>query len=184
MRMVFIGPPGAGKGTQSQRLQRHLHIPQVSTGEILRQAIEAGTHLGELAQKYIRAGQLLPDTVILDIVAERLGKDDCEAGCVFDGFPRTVAQAEALDIMLRDRGTALDIVLELVVDHEELVTRLSGRGREDDNPDVIRKRLRAYEEQTRPVADYYDRAGLLRSIEGLGSPDDVFDRIKQAIAEI
>lgn len=184
MRMVFLGPPGAGKGTQSARLVRDLSIPQISTGEMLRQAMADNSPLGDVAREYIRKGQLVPDGVILDMIRERLVKDDCEAGCIFDGFPRTVAQAQALDRLMRERGDRVSLVLELVVNPETLVERLQGRGREDDQIDVIRKRLQAYEDQTRPVADYYDRAGLLRSIDGLGQPDEVYARIRQAIAEI
>lgn len=181
MRLIFLGPPGAGKGTQSERLLRHLRVPHLSTGDMLRAAIAARTSLGILADEYMSAGQLVPDAMILDLVAKRLEEPDCATGALFDGFPRTLVQAQAFDEYLQQRDHPLDVVLELRVPDEVVLERLGGRGRNDDRPVVIAERLRAYWAQTRPLTDYYSRRGLLEAIDGLGSPDDVFDRIERAL---
>jgi adenylate kinase len=181
MRIIFIGPPGAGKGTQAQRLLEHLGIPHLSTGEMLRRAVREKTDGGALAAPLMSAGQLVPDDIILKLVDERLDRGDCDAGALFDGFPRNLRQAEALDEMLERRGRPLDLVLEMNVDDAEVIRRLSGRGRADDRPTVIAERLKGYWRQTRPLLDYYERRGLLRVIEGTGTPDQVFDRIKTAL---
>lgn len=181
MRLVFIGPPGAGKGTQSERLLRHFHIPHLSTGNMLREAVKAQSRVGRLAKDFMDAGGLVPDPIILEIVGQRLDQPDCEAGCLLDGFPRTLGQARALDDSLRERRSPLDAVIELRVDEDQLVQRLAGRGREDDRPDVIRARLHAYHVQTAPVVAYYQEQGLWRPIEGVGTPDEVFHRILQAL---
>ncbi|MBX7165264.1 MAG: adenylate kinase [Pirellulales bacterium] len=183
MQIVFLGPPGAGKGTQSARLIKYLSIPHLSTGEMLRKAISEGQEIGEYVRGFLEHGQLVPDPVILQLVGERLEQPDCSAGCLFDGFPRTLKQAQALDEFLQERGTPLHVVLELKVDPEALVARLLGRGRPDDQPEIVLKRFRSYEEQTRPVADYYERLGLLRSIDAMGTPDEVFARIQKAVDE-
>jgi adenylate kinase len=177
MRIVFIGPPGAGKGTQAGRLVAKYPIAHLSTGDMLRAARDAGTQLGREAEKYMSAGQLVPDEVIVRIIRERLAEPDCRQGYLLDGFPRTMAQAEALDEMLARQNTPLDVVLELSVPEDELFNRLAGRGRADDNPDVIRQRLAAYRGQTRPLLDYYRSQGLLRTIDGLGTVDEIFERI-------
>ena len=182
MRIVFLGPPGAGKGTQAERLREHLGIAHLSTGEVLREADEAGTPLGREAGDYMRAGQLVPDEVVIGVVADRLDHKDCTRGCLFDGFPRTVPQAKALDDMLATRNTPLDLVLALDVSPERLVDRLLARGRMDDNRQTIEERFRQYDRLTEPLLDYYRQRGVLQMIDGEGTPDEVFGRIQQALA--
>jgi adenylate kinase len=181
MWLVFIGPPGAGKGTQAEWLVDHFSIAHLSTGDILRQAITDQTNVGLAAKKYMEAGELVPDEVVVKIIDQRLDDEDCSRGALFDGFPRTIAQAEALDAMLTSRGTPLNLALELSVDHDELQRRLLARGRKDDQPDVIHQRLVVYRDQTAPLLEYYQRTGILRTIDGLGSIDDVTERIKSVV---
>lgn len=184
MRIVFLGQPGSGKGTQSERLVRYLNIPHLSTGDMLRQAQTDGTPVGELAAKYLTSGRLVPDNVILDVVKERLEHDDCRRGCLFDGFPRTVPQAKALDAYLQSHDCPLQVVLQLHVPEDLLVQRLLGRGRDDDTSEAIHERFRQYEALTKPLVDYYGRQGLLKRIDGTGTPKEVFDRIKEALASV
>ena len=183
MRIVFIGPPGAGKGTQAERLIETYTMAHLSTGDMLRAARDAKTEVGLKADKYMSAGELVPDEIIVAIIAERLAQPDCGRGYLLDGFPRTIAQAEALDAMLAEKDTPLDVVLELQVPEEELFERLAGRGRADDTPDVIRQRLVAYRKQTEPLLEYYSGQKLLRSIDGLGSIDEIFQRAKAVLDE-
>lgn len=178
MRIVFIGPPGAGKGTQAERIVRRYKLAHLSTGDMLRAARDAKTEVGRKAEAYMSAGQLVPDEIILAIIGQRLGEADCREGYLLDGFPRTMAQAEALDKLLQKSQTPLSAVLELQVPEEELFRRLAGRGRADDKPEVIRERLVAYRRQTQPLTEYYGKSGLLETIEGLGTVDRIFDRIK------
>ena len=181
MRIVFIGGPGAGKGTQAERLVQTYKLAHLSTGDMLRAARAAKTELGLLAEGYMLKGALVPDEVIIGLIAEKLICPECQTGYLLDGFPRTIGQAEALDNMLAVKGTPLDAVLELRVPEEELFKRLAGRGRADDNPDTIRQRLVAYRNQTAPLLDYYGKRGLLRSIDGVGTVDEVFRRAQAAL---
>ncbi len=181
MRIVFLGPPGAGKGTQAQRLKDYLHICHLSTGEMLRDAEEAGTDLGSEAGRYMNAGKLAPDNVVVGIVGERLSDKDCALGCLFDGFPRTVPQAEALDRMLAARNIPLDLVLALDVSEAKLVDRLLARGRPDDTHSTISERFRQYSRLTEPLLDYYRNRGILRQIDAQGTPDEVFAKIRSAV---
>jgi adenylate kinase len=181
MFVVFIGPPGAGKGTQAQRLVELLGVPHVSTGDMLRQAISQGTELGKQAQGYMQAGKLVPDELVLQIVNECLDDSRMQKGCLFDGFPRNVEQAEALNQLLAQRGTPLNMVLELQVDTQELVRRMLARKRPDDTSETISERLIVYKNQTAPVLQYYAQRSLLTAVDGSGTPDDVFARIKASV---
>lgn len=181
MRLIFIGPPGAGKGTQSQRLLEYLGIPHLSTGDMLRQAVREQTEAGLMAAPYMDAGQLVPDDIILKLMDERLSRGDCDKGALFDGFPRTLAQADALDKMLEKTGLPLDVVLQLKVDDAEVNRRLAGRGRKDDQPAVLAERLKGYWKTTDPLLDYYRKRGVLHVIDGQGTTDQVFDRIRAAL---
>lgn len=184
MRIVFIGPPGAGKGTQAAKMIETYKVAHLSTGDMLRAARDAKTEVGVKADKYMSVGELVPDQIIIDIIAERLASPDCQKGYLLDGFPRTIAQAEALDAMLEKKGTPLSVVLELRVPEEELFVRLSGRGRADDTPEVIRQRLVAYRNQTEPLLAYYTRKKLLKTIDGLGTVEEIFGRAKTVLDRV
>ncbi len=181
MMIVFIGPPGSGKGPQCKLLVEHLQIPHLSTGELLRAAKKQDSPVGRMAAEYMDKGKLVPDAVVLGLVGEELNRPAYSRGCLFDGFPRTVAQAESFDAALKERGTPLDIVIELHADEEELTKRMLERarkeGRTDDNPDTIRERMSTYRSKTEPVLDYYRASGRLLTVDALGSPDEVFQRI-------
>jgi adenylate kinase len=181
MRIVFIGPPGSGKGTQAQRLKDYLDVAHLSTGEMLRDPRYASTRAGLEAREAMEAGRLVPDDVVIDIVRERLKEADCDKGCLFDGFPRTLSQAEALDQLLSESGRPLKLVLELQVDEKLLVDRLLQRGRTDDKAETIEERFRQYQRLTQPLLDYYRRRGILRSVDGNGSTEEVFSQIVQAV---
>jgi adenylate kinase len=187
MLIVFIGPPGAGKGTQSKRLLAHLAIGHLSTGDLLREAKAAGTPLGQQAAQYMDQGRLVPDSLVVDLVDEKLQQPQFERGCLFDGFPRTVAQARSLDETLAKRGTPLDLALELRADKDELVSRMLKRAgeerRADDNPQTFAHRFEVYRQQTQPLIDFYRFKGILSVIDGMGTQDQVFERIKAAIAK-
>ena len=184
MRIIFIGPPGAGKGTQAESMVERYKLAHLSTGDMLRAARDAKTDVGQEADEYMSSGRLVPDDIIVAIIAERLNESDCQEGYLLDGFPRTIAQAESLDMMLGEKKTPLDVVLELQVPEDELFRRLAGRGRADDQPEVIRQRLVAYGDQTKPLLDYYSKDGLLKSIDGLGTVEEIFERVKAVLDPI
>ncbi len=193
MRLILLGPPGAGKGTQAQRLIEKHKIVQLSTGDMLRAAVAAGTPVGQRAKSIMDAGQLVPDEVVVAIIADRIGQPDARNGFVLDGFPRTVPQAEALDRLLAERGLKLDAVIELKVDEGILVKRIetrvaemTARGeplRKDDNPEVLKGRLAAYREQTAPLTGYYDARGMLRAVDGMAAIDDVTAAIGRLLSQ-
>lgn len=184
MRLTFIGPPGAGKGTQCARLARELGVPHLSSGEMLRQAVRQNTNVGRLSEDYLRQGLLVPDPLILEIIGKRVEEEDCRGGYLLDGFPRTEGQAVALDEFLRERQEPLDAALELVVPQAELLRRLAARGRDDDQQEVIRQRLVAYDEQTSPLVQYYRERGVLRTIDGVGDLDAVYERILRSVRRV
>ena len=193
MRLILLGPPGAGKGTQAQRLVEKHKIVQLSTGDMLRAAVAAGTPVGLRAKSIMEAGQLVPDEVVVAIIADRIGQPDARRGFVLDGFPRTVPQAEALDELLAERGLKLDAVIDLKVDEGILVKRIetrvaemTARGeplRKDDNPEVLKGRLAAYRAQTAPLAGYYDAKGMLRAVDGMAPIDDVTSAIDALLSQ-
>ena len=185
-RLLFLGPPGVGKGTQAQRLVRDLGVPQISTGDMLRTAVAAGTEIGKKARSYMDRGELVPDEVVIGVAEARLSDADVAAGFILDGFPRTVAQAEALDRILAKIGRELECCVVLEVAEEALVKRLLNRatleGRSDDNEETIRNRMRVYRRQTEPLVAYYRRRGIVRELDGLGSMDEVAERIRRVLA--
>lgn len=215
MRIVFLGAPGSGKGTQAQRLMAEHHIPQVSTGDLLREAVAAGTELGRRAKAAMNAGELVSDDIVLGIIRERLQKDDAAAGFVLDGYPRNLAQATALEGVLAGIGRPLDAAVLIDVDFDILMKRLTGRRtcsvtgkllnihfspkadldaclkaggeliqRADDNEETIGNRLKVYRAQTEPLVEHYRAAGLLRTVSGQGSVDEVYQRVQQAVRQV
>lgn len=191
MRLVLLGPPGAGKGTQALRLVSRYGILQLSTGDMLRAAVKAGTPIGRQVQEIMGRGGLCPDNVVIDIVGQRIDQPDARKGFILDGFPRTVPQAAALDHLLAERGLALDAVIELRVDENALLKRIENRIaqmrargealREDDNPDVLRNRVEAYRKQTAPLIEYYRHQGVLRTVNGMAPVEEVAAVIDQAL---
>ena len=179
MNIILFGAPGAGKGTQAKRLVEARGLVQLSTGDMLRAAIDAGTELGLRAKEIMDRGDLVSDEIILGMIAERMDSPDCANGVILDGFPRTVAQAEGLDAMLEQRGLALDHVIEISVDEDALFARIENRAaqtdgsRADDNAETLRKRLAVYHENTAPLLPYYDGKGLLKTVDGMNSIDEV-----------
>lgn len=184
MRLVFIGPPGVGKGTQSERLVDHLHIVHLSTGDMLRQSRQQKSDLGLAADSFMAAGKLVPDDLMLKLVSRRLEAPDCQPGFLLDGFPRTLGQAQALDELLAERGTPLDLVVALAASDDVLIARLGARGREDDKPAVVRRRLEEYVRQTAPLVDYYRQRGLLHLVDGEGTPQEVFERTRAIVDKL
>lgn len=188
MRIVFIGPPGVGKGTQCKRLVEHLSIPHLSTGEMLREVKRQDTALSRWVSSYVDAGKLAPDHLVMRIVAQRLSNSDCESGCLFDGFPRTLVQAQLLDEHFTKVGRKLDLVLDLKAQEEELVGRILKRAqqehRADDTYETIRARLHVFHTQTAPLLEYYQRRGLLSCIDGMQPADVVSRQIKEAVERV
>jgi adenylate kinase len=208
MRLVLLGAPGAGKGTQAKKLIDKYNIPQISTGDILRKAVADGTPLGKEAKSYMDKGELVPDSVVIGLVKERLAQDDCKGGYIFDGFPRNTAQAETLDGVLANMNSPIDVALSVDVDMDVLMKRLTGRRtckscqqmynvhftpsqkegvcdkcggelfqRDDDKEETIKNRLEVYEKSTAPLIDYYRKKNILKSVEGMGSVDDIFNKV-------
>lgn len=215
LNLILIGPPGAGKGTQAERLQEDFRLPFISTGEMLRANVKDGTELGKAAKAHMDAGGLVPDDLIVAMAAERLDEDDTQDGFILDGFPRTTAQAEALEQQLDQEGRRITAALLLEVPDAEIIKRIAGRRvcvkaghnyhvdydppknpdicdqdgsrliqREDDRPEVVRKRLAVYHDQTAPLVDFYDERGLLRRVDGTRAPSDVHDHIRALIATL
>ena len=179
MRIVLLGPPGAGKGTQAQKLAEKLGVPHISTGDLFRHNISNNTELGIEAKNYLDAGDLVPATLTNALVDDRLDDEDAAPGFILDGFPRSVEQAKALDDMLTKRDVSLDAVLEFRVPEEELVSRLKGRGRADDTEDVIRNRFNVYRDETAPLLDHYSET--LVTVDAVGELDEVFRRALKAL---
>ncbi|TPK70107.1 adenylate kinase [Mesorhizobium sp. B2-3-3] len=192
MRLILLGPPGAGKGTQAQRLVEKHGIPQLSTGDMLRAAVQAGTEVGKRAKAVMDAGELVSDAIVNAIVAERIDQADCAKGFILDGYPRTLVQADAVESMLSERGIGLDTVIELVVDDRALVGRIVKRAedakaagqpvRKDDNPAVFEERLREYYKKTAPLTGYYYAKGKLKTVDGMASMDAVTAEIETVLA--
>ena len=184
-RLLIVGPPGAGKGTQAVRVAEELSIPAISTGDIFRANVSGQTELGVLAKSYMDKGEYVPDSVTNDMVRSRLAEADARDGFLLDGYPRTLDQVEALDGMLAELGTELDMVLLLVVEQEEVVGRLVARGaeqgRSDDTEETIRRRLEVYAEQTAPLIDVYEQRGLVRRVDGMASIDEVTAALREAL---
>ena len=181
MRVVLLGPPGAGKGTQAQKLAEKLGIPQISTGELFRSNIENGTKMGLEAKRYLDAGDLVPSELTNQLVDDRLNDPDAANGFILDGYPRSIEQAKALHDMLGRRGTDIDAVLEFRVSEDELLQRLKGRGRADDTDDVILNRMKVYRDETAPLLDYYSHQ--LKTVDAIGTMDEVFARALQALGK-
>ena len=183
MLVVFIGPPGSGKGTQASQLCQHLSITHLSTGDMFRAAIQEETELGVQAKEYMDHGELVPDQLVVSMVADALRSSPCNNGCLLDGFPRSLPQAEALDQMLEEEGKQIDLALELNVDEEVLIDRLLARKRLDDTIDTIHHRLQVYREQTSPLLNYYRERGQLSRVNGNGTVEEVHQQILEQFAE-
>lgn len=212
MYLIIMGPPGAGKGSQAPLIKNSYGAVHISTGDMFREAIKLGTPLGKLAKGYIEKGELVPDSVTVNMVKERIGQPDCQTGFLLDGFPRTIAQAEALDAVLKERNIKLDAAIEIAADDEVLIRRISGRRickncgatyhiknippkvegvcdvcggplyqRKDDDPETVKNRLAVYYAQTKPLLEYYERAGLLVSVSGADTVGDTFKLIQERL---
>ena len=186
MRLVLLGAPGSGKGTQAARLKDYLQVPHISTGDLLRAEVAAGSPLGLQAKEVMARGELVSDDILLGMLRERFSREDTKAGFILDGYPRNLSQAAALGELLGSLGQKFDAAVQLTVDNEQIIERLAGRakaeGRADDNPDSVRKRLEVYDAQTAPVIEFYREQGQLTVVDGVGSLDEVFNRIVEAIS--
>jgi adenylate kinase len=180
VRLLFIGPPGAGKGTQAGKVAARLGVPHISTGEMFRDHVSRGTDLGKKVEAIMAAGDYVPDEVTVAMLSERIAQDDAVGGFILDGFPRTAAQVASLDRLLRDRG--LDRVVVLEVDEDELTERLMSRGRADDTSETIHNRFKVYLEQTQPLIDIYAERGLTVSVDGIGDVEEITERILSALS--
>jgi len=213
MNIILIGPPGAGKGTQAKKIQEYYSLPHISTGDILRENINNNTSLGLKAKSYMSRGELVPDELLITLIKDRLSKNDCSAGFMLDGYPRTIPQADALQMILTESNKKIDAVLNISVDDQELIRRLSGRRmckcgasyhvifnppkkegicdickgklyqRDDDRPEAIQNRLNVYKKQTQPLIDYYIRKKILRTIDGSKEIPQIFEDIKRVLEE-
>ncbi len=191
MRIVFLGPPGAGKGTQAQKICQELKIPHLSTGDMLREAIAAKTPLGLKVEEIIASGALVEDDIVVGIIAERISRPDCVLGFILDGFPRNLAQAGALEKMLHEKNQNLDIALELCVDSSQLIKRMESRiaqssekTRQDDTPEILKTRLRVYHRETKPISDFYKKSNVLVEINGMKTIQQVTEEIEIALNAI
>ena len=216
LNLILLGPPGSGKGTQGERLQEDFRLPYYATGDILRAAVKEGTEIGKQAKEYMERGDLVPDDVIIGVIAERLQQDEASDGFILDGFPRTLPQAEALDAKMRELGRQITAAIQIDVPEDEVIRRLSGRRtceknpshiyhlefdppksdevcdvdgaklivRDDDQPDVIKNRLKQYREKTAPLVDYYEEEGIFQHVDGSHSPDEVEERIHSVLATL
>jgi adenylate kinase len=188
MRLVLLGAPGSGKGTQAARLTGHLQVPHISTGNLLRAEVAAGSRLGLAAKEVMARGELVSDEILLGMLEDRFSREDTRGGFILDGYPRNLAQANALGELLARIGQPMDAAVQLEVPTELLVERIAGRAREegraDDTPESVRTRLKVYEEQTAPVVDYYRQRGLLSVVDGVGEVDEVFARIIGALVPV
>ena len=188
MKLILLGPPGAGKGTQAKRLEDARGFVQLSTGDMLRAAVAAGSDVGLIAKDIMARGELVPDDIVVSIISERIEEPDCKGGFILDGFPRNVSQAEALDKVLEEKGLSLDAVIELSVDDGILISRVETRAsesqgsvRDDDNAEALKTRLGVYHEQTAPLITYYKSRGILRTVDGMAHVDDVSRSVEEAL---